>query len=521
MSDFQRLKTWLVRAAPRRADLLRALVAASVASLAGVALFIGALALLVVSSQRPGLRAVAVFLILIELVAFLRSPLRFGERMSTHRLGFAAVSHWRQWLMSTVGRWSFSRWQSYGAGDLLERSLTDTEELQDLWLRGVIPSVATLVTMYASDCVVALLAPGGGWLAVAVLLATVQSAVIIGLAARLGPQILVDRQLRRRRGAYRAALISSRDAAPEIERLGASEFLRRRDEKRVSELRRAEDEVSRERGRGALFVVAGPLLALAVVNVAHPTSAPVWTVVAAVVAVTTFEAMVTLRGALHVAVGVTGGAERLDELEVPPLEASKPWPDDTTLSFREVAVARTPLGARRVSGVVAPGRRVGVKGPSGSGKSTLLRALARLDDVDAEAIKVGAEPTANICESDWRAHVTLVPSEPGLLRGYVRDVVGLGAPIEEADIAALAALGVEVSPNGYFDNLSRGEGQRVALVRALARRSDILLLDEPTSALGDVETDAVLALLSTTTTSLVVASHDPRILDWCDEVIEL
>src|ERR1035437_10015377 len=105
MSDFARLRIWLHRAAPRPFDLIKAIVMASLASLAGTGLFIGAIALLVVSADRPGLRAIGAFLIAIELVAFLRSPLRFAERMSTHRLGFAAVARWRQWLMATVGDW--------------------------------------------------------------------------------------------------------------------------------------------------------------------------------------------------------------------------------------------------------------------------------------------------------------------------------------------------------------------------------------------------------------------------------
>jgi ABC-type lipoprotein export system ATPase subunit len=47
------------------------------------------------------------------------------------------------------------------------------------------------------------------------------------------------------------------------------------------------------------------------------------------------------------------------------------------------------------------------------------------------------------------------------------------------------------------------------------------MLDEPTSALGDAETTAVLNLLSTFASTVLVASHDPRVLAWCDDVIEL
>ncbi|MDE3147160.1 MAG: ATP-binding cassette domain-containing protein [Acidobacteriota bacterium] len=523
MSDLERLRRWLTLAAPRRGELARALVMATVASLAGTALFVGAVALLVVSAQRPGLRAIAVFLIAIELVAFLRSPLRFGERMSTHRLGFAAVAHWRQWLMGTVGAWSYSRWQAHATGDLLERSLADTEELQDLWLRAVIPSVATLVTMVLGDVTVALLAPLGRWWAVALASAVLQGALATTLLGRLGALARADRSLRRRRGAYVAALVSSRAAAPEIEQLGATNFLRGRDERLIAELRAAEAELRRVRRRDEWVAPLGAVLAIGVVALWRPQSAGVWLVVASLVALATFDALLTLRGAVAVAVAVTGGAERLDELAPAPAEGrhDASWPTEHTLRFEDVVIRPHQRDARRVSGRVAPGRRLGVTGPSGSGKSTLLRALARLDDVSAGTITIGSSPLDELAEAELRAHVVLVPSEPGLFRGYVRDVVGLGVAANDEDLAALWDLGLHVELNDQWEDLSRGERQRVALIRALVRRPDIVLLDEPTSALGDEETRAVLELLSDRRASVVVATHDPRVLQWCDEVIDV
>ena len=521
MNELSRLRQWLRRAAPPRPDLVRALVMASVASLAATGLFVGAVALLVVSAQRPGLRAIGVFLIAIELAAFLRSPLRFGERMSTHRLGFAAVAHWRQWLMGVVGDWDYSRWQRYAAGDLLERALTDTDELQDLWLRGVVPAVASCVTMFLSDAAVAVLAPTGHWWGVAVGLLAVQSLLVVGLVSRLGRQFRADRDLRTHRGAYVASLVSSRAAAPEIALLGATNFVQRRDDELAASLARAEGCAARERRRDGAVVVVGPLASVALLGALHPTSAAVWTVVAAMIAVTSADAMATIRASLQVAVAVTGGAERLDELETPETRGDATWPEDNDVVFRDVALARTAQGVRRVSGRARARRRLGIRGPSGSGKSTLLRALARLDVVDATGITVGARALAEINEDELRRHLTLVPSEPGLLSGYVRDALGLGVQVGDDDLAALAELGLRVDRNDLWVELSRGERQRAALVRALARRPKILLLDEPTSALGDLETDRVLDLLSRFPSTLIVASHDPRVLAWCDDVLDL
>jgi ABC-type lipoprotein export system ATPase subunit len=58
-------------------------------------------------------------------------------------------------------------------------------------------------------------------------------------------------------------------------------------------------------------------------------------------------------------------------------------------------------------------------------------------------------------------------------------------------------------------------------VRALVSSPLIFLLDEPTSGLGRDETDRVLAIIEATGATVVVATHDPRVIQWCDEVVEL
>ena len=161
-----------------------------------------------------------------------------------------------------------------------------------------------------------------------------------------------------------------------------------------------------------------------------------------------------------------------------------------------------------------------MRGASGSGKSTLLRALAGLDDA-VGLVTLDGTPLRDVDEAQLRDHLLYVPAEAGLLRGYVRDVMTLGVPTKEDLVERLAAVGITTTLNEEWGELSRGEGQRIAVARAALRRPDVLLLDEPTSALGEAETRALLALLSELGSTMVVASHDERVLAWCDEVIDL
>ena len=520
--DLRRLLRWLGRSQPPRGALLRALLSGLLASLTSVGLFVGAVALLVVSATRPGLRAVAGVLIVIELFAFLRSPIRFNERLSAHRLGFRAVTRWRKWLVASIGLWDFRRWRTFASGDLLERSLRDTDELQDLWLRCVLPGISSLATALVADVVIGLLPPRGQWWTYAGILALLEVLGVAGLLANFGPLVRTDRSLRQARGAYQATLVELSAVAPELSLLDADEFVERRSRKSRDALHEAEQTLRQQRraSNGVAFVVGGA--SLAALAARHPATSPTWIVVVALLALSSFETLSSVRHALDTAVSVSAAADRLEDLEAAPRQGRAPWPSDTALHATGLTLREDEREI--LSGVtfsIAPGRRVALTGPSGSGKSTLLRALAALDSPDEGVLRVGPTPLMDVDEDALRRHLIYLPSEPGLTRGFAHDVVLLGrTPSRDVD-NDLRRLGIDASPTTRWDELSRGERQRVTVARAMATSPSIYLLDEPTSGLGRDETLAVLSLLEETGATVIVATHDADVMDWCDEVLEL
>lgn len=142
---------------------------------------------------------------------------------------------------------------------------------------------------------------------------------------------------------------------------------------------------------------------------------------------------------------------------------------------------------------VHAGECIAIQGPSGAGKSVLLRMLADLDPHDGDALLDG-RPASSMSAPDWRAAVVYQAAEPA----WWEDTAG--AHLTDADPAfmdrTLAALGLSPALlDTEIGRLSTGERQRLALVRSLARRPRVLLLDEPTAALDPDAVARVEALL--------------------------
>lgn len=160
-----------------------------------------------------------------------------------------------------------------------------------------------------------------------------------------------------------------------------------------------------------------------------------------------------------------------------------------------------------VSATVGRGQIVVLCGPSGSGKSTLIRTVNRLESPDSGQVLVDGvdNDPRKIDINLFRRDIGFVAQQYNLfphLTALDNVAIGLhrlkGQPLAQARKSALdhlAGVKLEGRANRYPADLSGGESQRVAIVRALAMKPRIMLLDEPTSALDPEMVGEVLALL--------------------------
>jgi molybdopterin-binding protein len=191
------------------------------------------------------------------------------------------------------------------------------------------------------------------------------------------------------------------------------------------------------------------------------------------------------------------------------------------LEIRDLLVQRNRRSVLEVERLeVMENETLAVIGPNGAGKSTLLLALSRLLRPERGEIRYRGQPLKDQRDLAYRRRLALVLQDPLLMDASVFDNVALGLrfrglPMKEIRPRAeewLDRLGVAALRKRQARSLSGGEAQRVSLARAFALQPDLLLLDEPFSAL-DAPTRARLlddfhSLLNATSLTTVFVTHD-------------
>jgi ATP-binding cassette, subfamily B, bacterial len=194
------------------------------------------------------------------------------------------------------------------------------------------------------------------------------------------------------------------------------------------------------------------------------------------------------------------------------------------IEFRDVYFRYPGQPADALCGVnltVAPGETVALVGQTGAGKSTMVKLVARYYDVTSGSLLVDGLDVRELDLSSYRQQLGVVPQEPYLFPGTIRDAIAYGRPdATDAEVEA-AARGVgaiemiarlpggfmhEVSERGR--NLSAGQRQLIALARAYLVDPAILLLDEATAALdlaAEAAVNRATEQLAARRTTLVVA----------------
>lgn len=178
---------------------------------------------------------------------------------------------------------------------------------------------------------------------------------------------------------------------------------------------------------------------------------------------------------------------------------------------------------------IEPGRKIAIVGPTGAGKTTVTNLLMRFYDADSGTVYVGGRPVGSVRVEDLRRQFTMIPQEPWVFKGTLRDNVAFTTDATDEEVwDALRTAGLEnfaKSIGGLdaviSDSLSSGQRQQVSIARSLIRNAPIAIMDEATSSV-DTRTEKsiqeALSGLMRGRTSVIIAHRLTTILD-ADEIL--
>jgi ATP-binding cassette subfamily B protein len=223
-------------------------------------------------------------------------------------------------------------------------------------------------------------------------------------------------------------------------------------------------------------------------------------------------ALAKLRGLLHTAPAVR---------EKPGAAALPPASGD--IELREITFGYDPARPvlRDVSLRIAAGETIACVGPTGAGKSTLAKLVARLYDPDTGAVLIDGHDLRDVTLDSLHRQVGVVPQEPFLFAGTLRDNIAFADPSVPDSVveAAVDAVGlrdlVDRSPDGLHtvlhergQSVSSGERQLTALARVFVAEPRVVVLDEATSSLdlrSELRVEAAIQRLLEGRTAILVA----------------
>ncbi len=189
-----------------------------------------------------------------------------------------------------------------------------------------------------------------------------------------------------------------------------------------------------------------------------------------------------------------------------------------------------------VSFEARPGEIVGLIGPNGAGKSTLLRVLAGLAQPDAGVVKLGNDPLSDLKASERARCIAYMPQREDAHPFTALETVLMGRyphlgrfELEGKRDRRMARDAMDRTETARFENrqldrLSGGERQRVVLARALVQQANVILLDEPSSALDLRHRMSIMETLQEEIEKrevvVVVALHDVALAGrYCDRLV--
>jgi thiol reductant ABC exporter CydC subunit len=519
------------------------------------------------AALHPSIADLQVAIVGVRFFGISRGVFRYLERYVSHDLNFRLLARIRVWLYQHIEPLAPAALQDYRSGDLLTRLVADVDELENFFIRVLAPPLVAIGIIALTWALLSLFSPAAA-LAVVVLLILAGVAfplLVQALARRPGQQHI---ELRSRLNAH---LVDGIQGMADLLAYGAEQ----RYLARVDALNQETGRVQNRLGAITALNDAGitlimnlavvVALALAIPAVTSSTLSGVHLAVIALGVMAAFEAVQPLPLAMQHLSATLAAARRIFQVvDTPPAvtEPQQPKPCSVEKISRKGAKAQRekedeeergaptltvralsfrygpnePPALQNISFTLPPGGRIAVVGPSGAGKSTLINLLMRFWEFDQGRIELNGRDIRACSGDDVRARFSVVSQTTHIFNATLRENLLLARPTASetelwqaldqaqlADFVRSLPQGLDAWAGEMGVQLSGGEGQRLAIARAILKDAPILLLDEPTASLDAVTERALWRDLSRLMArrSVLLITHRLVGMDQMDEILVL
>ena len=437
--------------------------------------------------------------LVLQITGSARVVLRYLERVFTHEATFRALADLRVWLFRGLARSAAGGLGFRRAGDSLARLVNDVDALDGLYLRILVPLLGAVLLL---PLLAVLLWHAQPWALLALLPFAFVAFYLPLRAARAAAANSTRAGLAM--AGLRSAALDALSGLREVKIFAAEGRMLAAVQAREAGLLAAQRElVAQVSGLNAIAFIAaqGALLLTILAGLA---GAPVSSVLVVFVLILAFETVLGLprAGLLYgQASAAAGRVVEAAEMKAPVADPPHPavMPGGNAIAFEHVSFRYRPdlpFVFQNLSLQLPVGSRTAILGPSGAGKSTIAALLLKLVAPETGEIRLGTVDLAALPAEAVRSRIAYLSQGTHLFADTIRNNLRLGDPSADdarlwavLDAAQLAEV-VRELPDGLStwlgeggQNLSGGQGRRLALARTLLSSAPILILDEPCAGL--------------------------------------
>lgn len=517
-------------------DLVIAIAIGVVGSLVALAMFFLSGYMVTESALGAPLYALMVLVVSVKLFGFLRAISRYYERLYSHRTTFTMLRNVRTQFFKGLVRVVPDVYRKYNSSDLISRMVSRVEALQNIYLRVYYPPIVIGITALITIAVYLFISPAHAILIAASMILTLWLVPFLSAKRARKLKTVVSHQQRQ----FLTRFFDYREGFQELQRFNKEEDYKN---DVLQHLQQYDALQSKEQGFLTVYdyllniiamISIFATLVLGAIQVHTHSLDVVYLTSIVLMILTLFEQAVPMSNVAFYKADTDQSLSEINEvIQNDDISKEHLYTDsDKTnehdlyevkdVTFKYVNQELPVLN--QVSFHIKEGERVAIIGPSGSGKSTLLHVLLGLYQVSSGQVTLNQTDVFQIKEEEKYHQINALLQSQQLFDGTIKDnlLTDCDEDVIRHTLKALnlshLALNQEITMDG--NTLSGGEIQRLSMARLLLKnQANIWILDEPTTGLDTHRTDQLMTLIDKQAKTLIVATHDLRLLPYFDKIL--